>query len=142
MPEHNCIFCKIVAGDVPCHRVYDDDRVLAFLDIGPLARGHTLVIPKAHAVTLGDLADDDAAAIGRVLPRLVRAVGQATGVEPCNVLQNNGAEAGQAVMHVHFHIIPRPPQSASGGAGLRFEWSPGELDDASLAEAIRVQLAP
>ena len=131
------IFSKILAGEIPCHRVHEDDHVLAFLDIGPLSRGHLLLIPREEKATLGELSDDSAAALGRVLPRLCRAVCAATGATACNVLQNNGAEAGQVVMHVHFHIIPRFPDREQG-AGLRVEWRAGELDGdaAELAEAI------
>src|SRR5215470_12689140 len=101
------IFGKIIRGEIPCHRVFEDDHVLAFLDINPLSRGHTLVIPKEPAETLDALSDDAAAAIGRVMPRIARAVLAATGARHYNVLQNNGIAAHQAVMHVHFHIIPK-----------------------------------
>src|SRR5256885_2811863 len=102
------IFGKILSGEIPCHKVYEDEKVLAFLDINPLTRGHTLVIPKEPAETLDQLSDESAAALGRVLPRICRAVIAATGVSQYNVLENNGAAAHQAVMHVHFHIIPKP----------------------------------
>lgn len=118
------IFTKILAGEIPCHKVYEDDQVLAFLDIAPLSRGHTLVIPKEPAVTLDQLSDESSAAIGRVLPRLCRAVKKATGCDAYNVLENNGAGAHQAVEHVHFHIIPKP--SSEKGLGIR--WPAGKLD--------------
>jgi histidine triad (HIT) family protein len=129
------IFSRIIRGEIPCHRVYEDEKVLAFLDVGPLSRGHTLVIPKEPAATLDALSDESAAAIGRVLPRLCRAVLSATGATAYNVLQNNGAAAHQAVFHVHFHVIPR-----HGDAGLGVGWRPGSLDGkegAELAEKIR-----
>lgn len=97
---------------------------MAFLDINPLSRGHTLVIPKEPAETLDQLSDESASAIGRVLPRLCRAVLKATGAKNYNVLQNNGAPAHQAVFHVHFHIIPKE----DGGAGLGIGWNPRALD--------------
>ena len=128
------IFAKILRGEVPCHRVYEDDRVLAFLDINPLSTGHILVIPKEPAETLDQLSADSAAAIGRALPRLARAVLAATGATAYNVLQNNGASAHQAVNHVHFHIIPK---RASSGLGV--DWRPGKLasDEATkLASSI------
>jgi len=128
------IFEKIVAGQIPSYKLYEDDLVYAFLDIGPLSRGHCLVIPKTAYLTLDRVPDDTAAAIGRVLPRLARAVMAATGATAYNILQNNGKPAGQAVDHVHFHIIPRPTGAADGGAGLAFEWHPGQLKD---AEALR-----
>ena len=123
------IFSRIIRGEIPCHRVYEDDRVLAFLDVGPLSPGHTLVIPKEAAATLDQLSDESAAAIGRVLPRLCRAVMKATGAPAYNVLQNNGAAAHQAVFHVHFHIIPKLE-----GAGLGIEWRAGSLDGARGGE--------
>jgi histidine triad (HIT) family protein len=118
------IFSKILRGEIPCHKVYEDEHVLAFLDVGPLSHGHTLVIPKESAATLDGLSDEAAAALGRVLPRLCRAVRQVTGVADYNVLQNNGTAAHQAVHHVHFHIIPKP--SAHDGLGI--DWPAGRLD--------------
>jgi len=126
------IFDKILAGDVPCHRVYEDDHVLAFLDINPLSEGHTLVIPKERAAQLHDLSADSAAALGRVLPRLCRAVVEATGAGAYNVLQNNGAEAHQAVFHVHFHIIPKV-----GDRGLGVGWRADELAGADATDLLR-----
>jgi histidine triad (HIT) family protein len=124
------IFAKIIGGEVPCHRVYEDEHLLSFLDIFPLSLGHTLVIPKEPAVTLDQLSDESAAAIGRVLPRLCRAVLRVTGATAYNVLQNNGTAAHQAVMHVHFHIIPKYPD----GSGLGIGWEPGRLAQERAAE--------
>jgi histidine triad (HIT) family protein len=124
------IFGKILRGEIPCHKVYEDDRVLAFLDIGPLSFGHTLVIPKEPAVTLDQLSDDSAAAVGRVLPRICRAVKQVTGCDAYNVLENNGPLAHQAVPHVHFHVIPKPDATAGLGVG----WPAQRLEAAAGAE--------
>jgi histidine triad (HIT) family protein len=121
------IFSKILRGEIPCHKVYEDEHVLAFLDINPVSRGHMLVIPREPAATLDQLSDDAAAAIGRVLPRLSRAVLAATGATAFNVLQNNTALAHQAVFHVHFHIIPK----YEDGTGLGIGWKAGTLDDAA-----------
>ncbi len=132
------IFSKIIRGEIPCHKVHEDAHTLAFLDIGPLSEGHTLLIPKEEAATLDELSEESAAAIGRALPRLCRAVCEAVGAKAYNVLQNNGADAHQAVFHVHFHIIPRFPDREVGG-GLGIQWRPGELDQtkaAQLAEKI------
>lgn len=123
------IFDKILSGEIPCHRVYEDEHVLAFLDIGPLADGHTLVIPKERKARLHELSDESAAALGRALPRIARAVLAATGASDYNVLQNNGAAAHQAVMHVHFHVIPK---TSSRGLGIR--WDAGELPDEKARE--------
>ncbi|MFO0630920.1 MAG: HIT family protein, partial [Polyangiales bacterium] len=133
------IFAKILRGEIPCHKVYEDERVLAFLDVGPLSEGHTLVIPKEPAETLDALSDESAAAIGRALPRLCRAVMAATGCAAYNVLQNNGAEAHQAVFHVHFHIIPKPDAARGLGVG----WPSRRLEPEAgraLAERIREAL--
>ncbi|HWU90035.1 MAG TPA: HIT family protein [Kofleriaceae bacterium] len=131
------VFSKIVRGEIPCHRVYEDEHVLAFLDINPISRGHTLVIPKEPAETIDRLSDEAAAAIGRVLPRLARAVLAATGARAFNILQNNGPEAHQAVFHVHFHIIPKHDD----GSGLGIGWKPGALaDGAGLATSIAAAL--
>lgn len=132
------IFDKILDGRIPCHRVHEDEHTLAFLDIAPLAPGHTLVIPKQRAAYLHELSDESAAAIGRVLPRIARAVMAASGADAYNLLQNNGAGAHQAVFHVHFHIIPK-----LGGRGLGIEWMPGRLtseDAAKLLAAMHAEL--
>jgi len=134
MPE--TVFSKILRGEIPSHKLYEDDQVLAFLDIAPLSAGHTVVIPKEPAVTLDQLSDDSAAALGRVLPRLCRALVAATGVAEFNVLQNNGRAAHQAVDHVHFHIIPKP----NDAQGLGVKWPAGKLDHAAagvLAARVR-----
>ena len=138
MPD--TIFAKILRGEIPCHKIYEDDHVLAFLDINPLSRGHTILIPKEIAATLDELSDDSAAALGRALPRIARAITAITGSRDFNVLQNNGARAHQAVFHVHFHIIPK----ADDGSGLGIGWKPQQLDPtaaATLAAALASKLA-
>jgi len=130
------IFGKILSGAIPCHKVYEDERVLAFLDISPLSTGHTLVIPKEAAPTLDALSDESAAALGRVLPRICRAVIAVTGVKEYNVLENNGPSAHQAVPHVHFHVIPKPRHDE----GLGISWPARALDadtGARLAAKLR-----
>ncbi|HYO94992.1 MAG TPA: HIT family protein [Polyangiaceae bacterium] len=133
------IFSKILRNEMPCHKVYEDEHVLAFLDISPLSRGHTLVIPKEPAVTLDQLSETSSAAIGRVLPRICRAVMQATGCPAYNLLQNNGSEAHQAVFHVHFHVIPKPDEQQ----GLVMQWRSRQLGadaaelSANIASAMR-----
>lgn len=122
MPD--TIFSQILRGEIPAHKVYEDDQVFAFLDIGPLSEGHVLLIPKEEAATLDALSDESAAALGRVLPRLCRAVVKVTGCRDYNVLQNNGAGAHQAVFHVHFHIIPK----RSKHEGLTMGWEPQTFD--------------
>jgi histidine triad (HIT) family protein len=129
------VFTKIINGQIPAHKVYEDERVLAFLDIGPLARGHTLVVPKEAVETLDQLSDESAAALGRALPRICRAVVAVTGVKDYNVLENNGRAAHQAVPHVHFHIIPKP--DARNGLGL--SWPAGRLEDDAAELAARLR---
>ena len=133
------LFDKIIRGEIPSHGVYDDEHVYAFLDIMPQSRGHTLVVPKESKAFLHELSPESGAAIGRALPRLCRAVMEATGASAYNILQNNGKAAGQAVFHVHFHIIPCLDEGR-----LAFEWNPGSLDDndaKTLVSSIRAALA-
>lgn len=134
MPD--TVFGKIIRGEIPCHRIYEDDKVLAFLDVNPLSRGHTLVIPKEPAATVDVLSEESSAAIGRVLPRISRAVLAATGARSFNILQNNGASAHQAVFHVHFHIIPK----YDDGPGLGIGWKTLSLDAAD-AKTLAAQIA-
>src|SRR4029077_19043549 len=129
LPMAETVFGKIVRGEIPCHKVYEDDKVLAFLDINPLSHGHTLVVPKEPAETLDRLSDESAAALGRVLPRLCRAVGAVTGIREYNVLENNGQDAHQAIAHVHFHIIPKP----NSRDGLGIGWPAKGLDREAAA---------
>ena len=114
--------------------MYEDDLIIAFLDIQPLTRGHTLVITKEPAPSIDKLSSDSAAALGRALPIISRAVLKATGATAYNLIQNNGHEAGMSIAHVHIHIIPRYPDSTHS-----FLWEYGKIDheDAKLlAESI------
>ena len=132
------VFSKIIRGEIPCHPVYEDEHVLAFLDINPLSKGHTLVIPKEPVEQIDQLTVESGAALGKALVRVSRAVVAATGCTSYNILQNNGAEAHQAVMHVHFHIIPKYDD-----AGLGIGWKPRSLsndDGKALAAAIADKL--
>lgn len=124
------VFGKIIQGQIPCHKVYEDAHVLAFLDINPLSNGHTLVVPKEPAETMDKLSDESAAALGRALPRICRAVIAVTGVREYNVLENNGHGAHQAIAHVHFHIIPKP----NAREGLGIGWPMASLDPKVGAE--------
>jgi len=140
MSDLDHLFERIVAGEIPSHRIYEDEYVFAFLDVNPLSRGHTLVIPKKRYLTLGELPEEVGAALGRALPRIARAVIEATGAPAYNVLQNNGLSAGQAIPHVHFHIIPKYPD----GSGLPHHWPARTLDEdeaAKLAKAIADHIA-
>ena len=125
---------RFVAGQIDCLKLLEDEQSLAFLDIGPLAEGHVLLIPKRHFERLDEMSGE---LVGRVcghLPRLSAAVTRVARAEGCNILQNNGRVAGQAVAHVHFHIIPR-----RSGDGLGYRWLAGEYPR-GRAEEIRGQL--
>jgi histidine triad (HIT) family protein len=138
MGENECIFCKIVAGDIPAAKVYEDDHVLAFLDIGPIHEGHTLVIPKAHYETVADCPPEVMAALAATLPSLAGAVISTITCDGYNILCNNGRAAGQLVGHMHFHIIPRMQHD-----GVFDKWPAGQYPEGriqQLAEQIRKKL--
>jgi len=118
----NCIFCKIVKGDIPSFKLYESSTVLAFLDINPLSKGHALVVPKYHGEKLADIPDDQ---LGEILPVLKKLV-KATGAENYNILQNNGRIAHQEVDHVHFHMIPKP--NAEEGMSIGWPQQKSDMD--------------
>ncbi|KAK7546687.1 HIT-like domain-containing protein [Phyllosticta citricarpa] len=109
-----CIFCKIIKGEIPSMKLFESEKVYAFLDIGPLSAGHSLVIPKHHGAKLHDIPDD---ALTEILP-VAKKIAQAVGCEDYNILQNNGRIAHQLVDHVHFHMIPKPTMED----GLTIGW--------------------
>lgn len=123
------IFSKIVAGEIPCHRIYESEHVLAFLDINPLSHGHTLVIPKRAVGRYEELTPAEAAELGQALLVVAQQVLAATGATDYNLLQNNGRASGQEIEHVHFHVIPRQP-----GDGLGYRWHPQQASQDALAE--------
>ena len=132
---NGCIFCKIAAGDIPCHKIYEDEDFLAFLDIAPASLGHALVVPKRHADDLFALDADSAARLMPLAQMLAGKIKAATGCAGINLMQNNGAAAGQTVRHFHLHIIPR-----AEGDGVLPPWAslPGSRDaTAALAAKIR-----
>ena len=134
MAGPNCVFCKIVAGEIPSFRVLDTPEVLAFLDVGPLAPGHTLLIPKRHYESILDVPTDALASLTAELPRLAGAILHATGATGLNVLQNTGRPAGQVVFHLHFHLIPRRE-----GDRLGFRWDAGAYGPGE-AESVRSKI--
>jgi len=105
----DCVFCKIIAGQIPCLKIYENDHVLAFLDVGPVSDGHTLLVPKQHCTRIDQASDGVMIEIAKVLPAIAGGVRRAMDAEGYNVLCNNGHSAGQIVDHMHFHIIPRNP---------------------------------
>ncbi|NHN41780.1 HIT family protein [Halorubellus sp. JP-L1] len=130
--SEDCIFCQIVAGDIPSRSVYEDDDAFAFLDANPMAPGHTLVVPKEHHETLADLPEDAGAAVFAALHRLTPVVEDAVDADASTVAFNNGEAAGQEVGHVHGHIIPRFDGDGGGPvhavAGARPDLDDDELD--------------
>lgn len=132
--KNDCIFCAIAEGESPSFKVYEDDEVLAYLDINPFTKGHTLVIPKQHRTGLLDAEDS---LLASVLPKVKKVAAHLKSALPCdgfNILQNNGEAAGQTVRHIHFHIIPR-----YAGEPLAFESHKGDMDELkALSERIRM----
>jgi len=131
-----CLFCSIIAGEIPCHKVYEDESVIAFLDIGPVSTGHTLVIPKAHAENLEAGSAADAARLMSVIYTIAPSILKAVGADGYNLGMNHGECAGQDVMHTHLHIMPRT--SSAPRSFTKTHPSQGEL--AATAEAIRREI--
>jgi len=128
----DCVFCRIVAGDIPGHTVHEDEHTYAFLDANPLSRGHTLVIPKYHHERLNDLPADRASEVLTTLHAVVPAVEEAVDADATTVAFNNGEAAGQEVAHVHGHVVPR----FEGDGGRSIHTLVGdrpEMDDDDLA---------
>lgn len=103
----NCIFCKIVKGEIPSWKVWENEDVYAFFDINPMSRFHTLVIPKKHYVNIFDIPEKELKAVIVVVRKIAKLYEEKLGVEHIQILSNNGVEAGQEVFHLHYHIIPR-----------------------------------
>ncbi|PKS10862.1 hypothetical protein jhhlp_002619 [Lomentospora prolificans] len=123
----SCIFCRIVKGDIPCFKLFESEKTLAFMDINPLSRGHALVIPKYHGAKLTDIPDDH---LSEILP-IVKKLALAADATDYNVLQNNGTIAHQQVHHVHFHMIPKP----NNDEGLGITW-PAQATDMDKLKAL------
>ena len=107
MSPEECIFCKIIRGEIPSKKVYDDKDVLAFLDINPANPGHVLVVPKKHADDITKSDDEDLAKAMKVVKNITASLKERMNAIGVNVVQNNGKHAGQLVAHTHFHVIPR-----------------------------------
>ncbi|KAI9294369.1 HIT-like protein [Neoconidiobolus thromboides FSU 785] len=122
--DSSCIFCKIIEGKIPSHKIIESEKSYAFLDIGPLSKGHALVIPKYHAEFMHQLPDDY---LADLLP-LAKKVALASNFEFYNILQNNGKIAHQVVPHVHFHLIPKPDMEQ----GLGIQWPAQQPDQEEL----------
>ena len=130
------IFAKILRGEIPCTKVYEDDKTLAFMDIMPQADGHTLVIPKEPAITLMDLSPESAAYTINIVQKVAKAIQTALGAEGIVLMQLNGSKAGQTVPHIHFHLIPSSIHELGKHAAQM-----GDMDKIKqVAEKIRAEL--
>lgn len=109
MTESDCLFCKIIAGEIPCRKVFETENTLAFLDIAPLSEGHTVVIPKKHFYNLLDFPKDEMEPFFGDLKTIAKLVKEKLMLEGFNILQNNFPVAGQVIPHIHFHILPQYP---------------------------------
>ncbi len=137
MASLDCVFCGIVRGELPSYRVFEDDDVLAFLDIQPVTAGHTLVVPRRHVPDLLAMPDGMAGPLFIAVGRIARAAARAHGADGVNVLQASGGAAGQTVHHLHVHVVPR-----RSGDGLRLHIAPGaKADDAARMQAEAARLA-
>jgi histidine triad (HIT) family protein len=137
VPQEECVFCKIVAGKLPAHMVYEDERHVAFLDINPFSPGHTLVCPKRHGETLWDMDEREIAEVFMVASKVSMGVVSATKADGFRIMQNNGEAANQAVAHIHVHVIPNKLEDK--GRFNRIKLSDSEM--AEVAESIRAQIA-
>lgn len=137
----NCIFCKIIAGEIPSVKIYEDEHVFAFMDIMPLSKGHTLLIPKTHREFVYDMTPEEAGQLFAVAPKIAKAIQETFEPMGMNLLNNNGAKAGQSVFHFHLHFIPRYGQTDGFGA----KWMTKEKEFTTeriqeLAESVKKKL--
>lgn len=137
MKDENCIFCKILAGEIPSTAVYEDDDFKAILDVNPAARGHVIILPKNHAANIYELPDEDASKIMTVAKKIATAIEKAYHCDGVNILQNNGEAAGQTVFHLHVHVIPR-----FKGDTVNIGWKQGDMpeDLDAICKEIQAQL--
>ena len=138
VPQEDCIFCKIVSGKLPSHKVYEDDRYMAFLDINPFSVGHTLVSPKRHGETLWDMDEHEIAEVFKVAQKVSIGVVAATNADGFRIMQNNGEAANQAVAHIHVHVIPNKLED-KGKFMNRLKLNKEEM--AKVADSIRSEIA-
>ena len=143
MQDANCIFCKIIAGEIPAKVIMQNERAMALLDAFPLAAGHTLVIPKSHYAKVQEMSEQDATAVFEIVWKLAGAVETASQVNASTIAIHNGSDAGQEVPHVHTHIVPRKPGDGAGNIHSMFKIKPklsaDEMD--SLCQRIASNLS-
>ena len=126
----DCLFCKIINGDIPSTKVYEDEHVFAFMDIMPLSKGHTLLIPKQHCKDLFEMPEEVAGNLYKAAPKVANAIKKAFNPVGLNTVNNNGAAAGQTVFHFHLHLIPRYNETE----GLNVQWNAKNGDLAEIAQ--------
>ena len=125
MKDENCIFCKIANGEIPSATLYEDEDFRVILDLGPATKGHALILPKEHYANLYEIDEEAAAKAFKLAKKMVTELTEVLGCDGYNVVQNNGAAAGQTVFHFHMHLIPRYKNDDAG-----FGWKTGKLTDA------------
>ncbi|MEA2320193.1 MAG: histidine triad family protein [Solirubrobacteraceae bacterium] len=128
--DPDCLFCKIVAGELPGTIVAEDERTVSFMDISPATRGHALVVPRRHVAGLGEIPEDDLAAVAAAAKRLALRAREALGADGVNLMNSWGPSAWQTVFHFHMHVIPR-----YAGDPLKLPWRPAPGDEAEIAAA-------
>lgn len=131
MKDENCIFCKIANGEIPAATLYEDDDFRVILDLGPASKGHALILPKEHYANLYELPDELAAKVIVLAKKMITKLTDVLGCDGYNLVQNNGASAGQTVFHFHLHMIPRYE-----GDQVGLGWKMGELTDTDRDEIL------
>lgn len=132
MADSDCIFCKIVAGELPSTIIDEDERTIAFMDIAPATRGHALVVPRVHSTDLLTVSEEDLGAVGATARRLAARMKERLGADGVNLINSCGAAAWQSVFHFHIHVIPRYV-----GDPLQLPWTPAPGDSDQIASAAR-----
>ena len=131
MRDENCIFCKIIAGEIPSNTIYEDDEFKVVLDVSPASKGHALILPKEHAANIYELPDELAAKAMILAKKMATKMTEKLGCDGFNIVQNNGEVAGQTVFHFHMHLIPRYADD-----GVKLGWVPGTLTDEVKEEVL------
>lgn len=131
MKQDNCIFCKIIAGEIPSHTLYEDEQFKVILDVGPATKGHALILPKDHYANLYELPEETAADAMKLAKKMMITMTEKLKCDGFNVIQNNGEVAGQTVFHFHMHLIPRYQ-----GDQVGLTWTPGKLTDEDRDEIL------
>ncbi|RDU25082.1 HIT family protein [Anaerosacchariphilus polymeriproducens] len=134
MKDCNCIFCKIANGEIPTKALYEDEKFIVILDRGPASRGHALLLPKNHYTSLYELPDDIASQALVLAKKMAIKMTRVLKCDGFNILQNNGAVAGQSVFHFHMHLIPR----YLGDEHLKIGWNPGEISEEEIDDLVRL----